>query len=620
MGVLLSATILSACGSEAVGTKSTAHRWAVLLCKASDISTVPHTVDYYQAMFTDTKPDTQNARNYFLDQSYGTYDISSTDVMDWIGTDYTSAQLGPLGRTDLAQKCADSFKEKGTKDGRTVHFPDYTSGGVITIWNVNALESGSVYPPKQVNEEGGPYAFVNGGANVRADGKGPDVSTVSFFTHEMLHTLGLNHALGPFHTSNPGAFPINQEIDLGATHQFGALEFEGYGDCWTIMGCGVWTINQGGTLGEAGPGLDATQREYLGWIPKDSAGKDRIITYEPLRDGTVHVALAPENTPLVAGPLLIKIPITKTSPGPLGTTVTVSAGYYTVEFVDQSGWNAAVLRRAILIHEVRTTSPSPGDPRPAESYTYLIGRDIYGAWMPGQVFQDPDNHVYISIESFDAAASITLAPSGPPGSRVYTCDPMCAPTINILAPLDGASTPAGLPVTLQADVQDSFQSIPESQISWSEDGTKITTGRLTSTTPTTPGIHSLTATAYDSGQEVSVTQTVTLTVTTSPPGTPVVTITSPVDHQLFIVDPPGYATAITFVAAGSSDVASYDWVDSGVDGYLGSGQETIAVLHLSVRGGCPQEPHTITLRGTTKAGLVATKVITILLKSSVCIK
>jgi hypothetical protein len=67
------------------------------------------------------------------------------------------------------------------------------------------------------------------------------------------------------------------------------------------MGCGRWTYKDDPYV-EAGPGLGAAQRDYLGWMPKD-----RILTYD--RKSTMTVTLAPVNTPLVSGKLLIKIPI-----------------------------------------------------------------------------------------------------------------------------------------------------------------------------------------------------------------------------------------------------------------------------------------------------------------------
>jgi len=595
-------TLACALGSGSASTtrKVTHHKYIVLLCKSADISTVPHDLAFYQKLFTDTTPGLQNVYNYFLDESYGAIDSAGTKVMDWIPTTYRSADLlsVPQNRNDLAQKCADAFKS-------SVHFPDYASGGIVTIWNVPGADGGAIAPPgtKTINEEGGPYVMVNAGA---------DGNTVSFFTHEMLHTMGLDHAVGPY-PDYPEEHLLSQEADLGSTHTFGKALFEGYGDCWTIMGCGYWTTNRSGPLGEGGPELGAAQRDYLGWVPGD-----RVLLWDGAK--TAKVTLAPANRPDIAGTLLVKIPL---SPSVVGAC----CAFYTVEYIEKSGWNANIpMDHAVLIHETR-----PGDP----AHTYLVSRSVYGAWLPGQVFLDSANHVRISIDGYGDAAMITLSTSGAGDDGSAKCDPpgrlegsgvMSAPEVKIDAPLDNAHAVTGYPVTLQVSADDPTISshppvadkVPEDRISWAANGAPIGTGSSLTHTFTSPGDYTIQVVAYDS-YCVMTTKAVTLHV--GPPTTaPTVVILQPVNGQEYLVGPPSFSQTIAFAGSGSSAIVSYDWLDSGPAGYLGSGDHTSANIPLtSTSHNCVVEPHTITLRGKTSTGAVATATVTITLKTD-CIR
>ena len=606
-------TLACALGSGASSAKKvTHHKYLVLLCKASDVTATQHDLAFYHAMFTDATKGAQNAYNFFVDQSYGSADIAGTVVKDWITTSQTAKYLTNLRnpkdparwRVDLAQTCADDYKTYATVVAKNpLNFSDYSSGGLITIWNVPGLDGGAVNPPEQIKEDGGPYAFVNAGA---------DGNTVSFFTHEMLHTLHVDHARGPY-PDYPEEHLLSQEADLGSTHTFGKALYEEYGDCWTIMGCGAWTINQRGALGEGGPELGAAQRDYLGWVPGD-----RVLLWD--NGKSTKVTLAPANRPDIGGTLLVKIPL---SP----STVGGCCAFYTVEYIEKSGWNANIaMDHAVLIHELR-----PGDP----AHTYLVSRSVYGAWLPGQIFLDTTNHVRISIETYGDAATITLGASGAGDDGTAKCDPpgrldgsgvMSAPELKVDAPLDNAHAAVGSPVTLQVMADDPTISshppvadrVPEDRISWTANGVPIGTGSSLTHTFTTARDYTIQVVAYDS-YCVMTAQAVTLHVS-APSTAPTVTILQPVDGQTYLVGPPSFSQTINFVGAGSSNIVSYDWLDDDFSGYLSSGQSTSANIPLhSTSHNCAVEPHKITLRGKTSDGHVAEASITIMLKTD-CIR
>jgi hypothetical protein len=408
----------------------------MLLCKASDIPTAPHDLAYYQKLFTENTPSLRNVYKYFLEESYGTIDIAGTVIKDWLPTTSSTADLLALRppdhpnwwRNGLSQRCADAFHG-------LVKFSDFAAGGVITIWNLEGADGGQT---GGVTEDGKGYPSVNAGAGTEWY-----ENSVSFFTHEMLHTMGLNHAHGPA-PSSPPPEPLRNEIDLGDDHAFGSLKWWDYGDCWTIMGCGYWVAPNADFAGsDFGPDLGAVQKDVLGWVPKS-----RIVTYD--RSTTKTVTLAPANEPSISGSLLIKIPVS-------------GAGYYTVEFADNSGWSAAIpIKQAVLIHEQYTADLSS---------PVLIGRTIYGAWFPGQVFRDTANHLRISIDGFGATATVTLSPDGPGDGGAFTCTPPgyitqprtpgYSPTIAFVLPTPFDPTyVTGAPVKLVARASDPVTAPP----------------------------------------------------------------------------------------------------------------------------------------------------------------
>jgi hypothetical protein len=620
LAVCLAASLSACTGSTGTTPPITAivvtpHPFAIILCQASDDTSTPaNPLSFYKKMFTDPTPGLLNVYQYFADNSYGSISLAGTTVLDWtrvptstaVPTD--TASLRKQGRTPLAQACADTAK------GKIKKWADFTAGGIITIWNTSGLDSGATAPPKGgVTEDGTKYRAVNSGLNPALGGADP--TTVSFYTHEMIHDLGANHAHGPYIQSPTGAPLINTMVDQGATHTFGSIpRYLEYGDCWSIMGCGEWVFADA-PYGVAGPGLGVAQRDRLGWLPAE-----RVVTYT--RDSTMTVTLAPEDAPVISGKLLIKIPI-----GDKG-----EKGYYTVEYIQKTGWNRAIaLDHAVLIHEVHADDPT---------VTWEVSRNIYGAWVPGQVFFDPMNRVRISIDHFgDAlgtAATVTLSPGGAPDDGSSTCMPPgyrfrpdlpSSPVVLLDAPLNDAHAVAGYPVTLQAKVQQLVGTgdaitgavpIPESQIRWTANGTALGTGSSLLHTFTTPGDYTIEVSAFNTYCLLNK-KAVTLHVDASAPATPTVVIVQPVDKQVYEVNPPSFLQSVSFVGSGSSDIDSYVWVDS-LDGFLGSGQDLTANLHLHATGNCAHEDHTITLRGTTKGGTLATASITVTLKSTNCIR
>jgi len=608
--ILLAPTLVSCAAGTGIPKRTAQpHPFLILLCKASDIPAVPHDLAFYQSLFLDKTPGVHNVYDYFVDQSYGAATIDGTVIKDWLSTTQSTADLNALKDKDhpnwwrgpLSKTCFDEFKN--AKKLSDVKVADFLKGGIITIWNLEGADGGAF----GFMDDGVGYPSVNAGA-----GAAPGENSVSFFTHEMLHNLGVNHAHGPY-PGYPEANYLHQEADAGTTHTFGTALFEEYGDCWTIMGCGGWVIKSGPLWGDEGPELGAAQRDQLGWIPGS-----RVLLWG---GATTTVSVAPANRPDIDGFLLVKIAL---SPSVVGGEC---CAFYTVEYIEKSGWNAKIaMDHAVLIHEIR-----PGDP----THTYLVSRTVYGAWLPGQVFLDTANHVRLSIDSYGDAATITLSMSGAPDAGTITCTPpgfldgsgvTSAPSLKIEAPLDSTHAVAGYPVTLQVSAIDPTlvshppvaDKVPEDRINWMANGTPIGTGSSLTHTFTTPGDYAIQVAAYDS-YCVRTTSSVTLHVDPPPPS-PTVVILQPVNGQEYLVGPPSFAASVTLVASGSSTITSYDWLDDAYTGYLASGDHASAVIPLhSTSHNCVVEPHTITLRGKATTGEIATASVTITLKTD-CIR
>ncbi len=609
--VLAAVALVGSLGAAACGGPGTSkvehthHKFLILLCQASDLPDLPHDKAFYDKLFLDKTAGERNVYNYFVDQSYGNSDIDGTIIKDWLKTKKSQADLVALKdpahpnywRGPLSKACVEEFN--ATDDfKKTVKLSDYLDGGIVTIWNLEGADGGA----SGFNLDGVDYPSVNAGAGAK-----PWENSVSFFTHEMLHNLGLAHAHGAY----PGdSQPLQFKADAHADHSFGTSTYEEYGDCWSIMGCGRWVLKTGPEWGDAGPGLGAAQRFRLGWLPGD-----RVYTWN---GATTKITLAPINRPDIGGMLMVKIPV---HAGPDGAC----CGYYTVEYQEKSGWDANLaLDHGVLIHEVRVG---------AEAHTFLVGRSVYGAWLPGQVFTDTFNRVRISIDSYGDSAVLSFSATGLADDGLAKCDPPGytdatsenqAPTVTMQSPLDGSHAVAGLPVTLRVSAVDpaipsspSAAPVPDSRLQWFVGPDPVGTGKTMTYTFASPGTYTVTAVA----QDVYCLETVRrATVTVDPPAPASVVILEPVDKQEFLVGPTAWAASVTLKASASSSVKTFDWIDSGLAGYLGSGESTVAVIKLvNTAHNCVVEPHTITVRGKTATGEVVTATVTIILKTE-CIR
>ncbi|MFT3860995.1 hypothetical protein [Micropruina sp.] len=274
----------------------TQNGWSVLLCKMSDVAATAQTPTFFRQFFGSDGAGMKGLYDYFLDQSYGKVKLNA-DVRGWYTMPYTQAQEAAKSRWDKINDCVATAASNGYA---------VPSGNRIAVIINAQMDSGSA---------GGRVLLDPGAWNVR------------FASHEMGHGYDLGHSF-----SN----------DL--TYQNASWSQPGeYDDMWDQMSAQhVYSVN-GGTFGETGVGLNAFNRDKLGWLPMN-----RVRTFGSAGESSATVRLAPLQKRSRSGSLLVRVPF---DPGDLFT-------YYTVEYQLKRGWSRGIPASTVLIHEVKNGTPT----------------------------------------------------------------------------------------------------------------------------------------------------------------------------------------------------------------------------------------------------------------------
>jgi hypothetical protein len=370
--------------------------WLVLLCKASDASSVePHPKEFYETLFSKSESDLLYA--YFQDVSGGTVDVSGSRVYGWFPMPVDTATLqsrrngAAVTRAQTAQDCKTSAVAAIAATGTVVDPTKYA--GVVTVINVE-VDSGAAGDSVVDNtvEASGPW----------------------FLEHEMLHVLGLDDA-GNGHSWRASPDSSSDHVwDHG-----GDVE---YNDCWDIMSWQTCVYQFAGfqtSMGPQGPELQEEYRQKLGWLPSNRID---VVSLSP-SSATHTVKLAPVSEPEKPGFLLTRIDL----PG---------RGHYAVEYREKSGFDRGIPFHAVLIREVRQNGVS-----------YLVtpqaGSDHSTGWRKGAVFTDSNNFLRISVDDIvpgeatitvnTAFASGTAAPGALCGDKYRGQIANCPPTTDCMA-------------------------------------------------------------------------------------------------------------------------------------------------------------------------------------------
>lgn len=348
-------------------------KWAIVLCKFSDVDAEPQPPEFFQDFFTETGIGQGGLFDYWRDMSFGAIDLTGSQVRGWYTISLSrdkaigwtqwhlySSHLPfvPIERFDLIKACIDA----GDQD---FYYPDYH--GIVAILNAPP-DSGSVGSGDMaLNLDGRTKTY----GLVKLD---PLAWNVSFAAHEMGHGYGLDHSFDSWSATSCAPWGKAGEYcdgwDIMSSLSFGGMHPE-------IKGQGV-------RFGPSGPGLNAAYRSMLGWIPSG-----RVWSYIPYTY-TRLVPLAGLQTPAGSGFLLAKV-----WPG-LGND------YYAVEFTRRLSWDRNILRDAVLVRQVHN------------SRTYLVkGNTGRADLVPGDYFASAADNIMIGVLDIDLANSVAVVKIGP---------------------------------------------------------------------------------------------------------------------------------------------------------------------------------------------------------------
>jgi hypothetical protein len=322
-------------------------KWAIVLARFNDKPTETRPSTYYEDFFVRTGGG--GVCDYWRAVTENFWDLSESRVFGWFEMSHSSAEVGqlafPAARHTLVQWGRDAAAANG------VDLAPFDNVLVVQNYGIDhgATDNGVVIVDQH-----------------------DAVCEFGFICHEMGHGHGLVHSWS--------ADPDTE-----------------YGDGWDLMSFATTTfqfdIGFEGRTGLATVGLNARNLDALDAVP------DGRLWF-PSPDFSQQLVLQPLSQPPIGnlGYLIAKILPGSTHPA------RGNGSAYTVEFRRQAGWDRAIPRDAVLIHEVR-----------ANGLSYLP--EIYGDYGVGDQFVTPDPKVWIRVTAIDAAsgtATVRLwdAPNG----------------------------------------------------------------------------------------------------------------------------------------------------------------------------------------------------------------
>lgn len=358
--------------------------WAILLCKFLGLPNEPKPKSFFEKLFCQQGAGMGGLLDYWEEISYGSVDLSESQVFGWFQMDHTLAQDKLLNRW---QRIFNGIQAAGS----SVYFPDFY--GVVVCLNAANIDMGSV---------GRCELFLDGQLKtyglVVLDAT-PTVWSTAAAAHETGHGYGLNHSWS--------AMPNDVE----------------YGDSWDIMSYGNDYYFQGPTFGNSGPGLAAPYLIQKGWMPDW-----RVETVNLGQASPDYIYLTALGHPEGQGSLAARADLIDANGAPVS---------YVVEYRYADRWNAGFGWGPVLVHEVRANGLSylkealgSGDQYINGDYdfvievneidvanrraTVLVGRNA-SVWLSGQVSTNSTEIVGQGIYHFSGFGSWC-----PPGDYPYT--------------------------------------------------------------------------------------------------------------------------------------------------------------------------------------------------------
>ena len=278
--------------------------WAILLCKFKNISDEPQPKSFFQQLFCAQGLGMGGLVDYWQEISYGTLDLTGSQVFGWFQLDHTFAEDKQLDRYNRIMRGI--LSTKGAVD-----FPQFY--GIVVILNAPNIDMGSVGRMDLDLGSGGKKTY----GLVVLDAT-PTVWSTSAAAHETGHGYGLNHSWG--------AMPADVE----------------YGDAWDIMSYGGCYYFQGANFGNSGPGLIAPYLIQMDWI-EDWRVEDLDV------DAGSSVYLEALGHPEGVGSLAARLDLVDDSGDSLS---------YVIEYRHPDRWDFGIGPGIVLVHEVRANGLS----------------------------------------------------------------------------------------------------------------------------------------------------------------------------------------------------------------------------------------------------------------------
>ena len=330
--------------SSSPSGQTTSWPWAILLCKFSDLPAIPESPQFYQDLYT--RNGTGGVCDYWREVTFGTLDLTQSQVFGWFTMTHSSSELASLqfpgDRWKLVQWGIDTAK------ANSVDLSPFKTILVVQNWGVD-------------------HGFAGNGVVIIHSYQNPTWVDLGFTCHEMGHGF------------------------LGPQHSWSANPDTEYGDGWDIMSWDTATSLTSdyqttfeGTSGKSGPGLNARNVEALGAVQQH-----RIWSppFKPGHDLSAVITLGALNQPPSGDFALATIPPGATDPA------RASGSTYTVEFRRKVGPDQGIPRDTVLIHEIRTNGVS---------YLQPTGGSQFGS---GEQFVTPDTPVVVvQVMKIDSAS------------------------------------------------------------------------------------------------------------------------------------------------------------------------------------------------------------------------
>lgn len=341
-------------GEKDAGKIAGSQPWVNILCKFSDVDSVPHPPSYFNTMFASSY---KGLDHYWRRTSYDQIDLNgSTTSSQWytlpkprsfyIKPGSYGADLNLLSDDCTAAADADLF------------FPNFV--GINLIFN-DDLDCCAWGGGRTMNLDGQRRFY-------RVTWLPPWGQTHNIIAHEMGHGFGMPHSTGP--ANNPPS-----ELSI-------------YVSDWDVMSaagglCRVWDDSRDYCLSQ---GTIAYHRDLAGWIPGT-----RIMVAETYTDTTFTLdrLINPQTDD---HKLMARVPINQ-SP----------THFYTVEVRDLNEYDQNIPTQAVIIHDVDTTRIGNA------GHAYVVDADTNNnyvndsgaVWTVGETYYDDANNISIEVVSVE---------------------------------------------------------------------------------------------------------------------------------------------------------------------------------------------------------------------------